>query len=637
MIGIGSVRQELFTRVLEKKCIAVRLSLKAQQNLDYYYWYMNVGVNFYSPIIPQGGHLDIQETIQQASELIRAEKRADAYLILSQLTQQEPDSEDAWLWLAACTEQALEKKCYFEEALRINPNNQRTRKTLEKLTAVMPPSMSPPDLVSESLRSQAEADEKASSTVGFVSEAFEFEATSNSLPPQNTDSDLATEAFQYSSIVVPNSQASTTQSEALTAASTPTRLEPINWWQALPPDWQAAVNAHRPEQHIYLGLSHKAFEHPLDIQARAALEKVPLLPLLTKKLSETLMERIIRIQQVSSNLRVNAQQYPSLYKKYLKMARTLDIQRLPELYIETSPVINAYAMGQENFFIVITTAMVDHMNELELLGVIGHELGHVKCEHMLYVNMANLLKMFGANVLEHFLPGVGALASIGVQLALLEWYRKAEFSCDRAALLAVQDGEVVANMLAKLGGYSKHLEDTFDIKEVKRQAEEYEEIGADSLMEKMLKLYVLLNQSHPYPVVRVAELAKWQSSEAYQLILNGQYNQLPQGNSMSRFSANIENGAVLVCLNCQFICSPLAIECPACHTNLETGALVCASCRRPVSLNWEVCPDCENKLKEDSKNAREKLTPIVSEGVAKAKQASAAASSWLRNKFPGSK
>jgi hypothetical protein len=35
----------------------------------------------------------------------------------------------------------------------------------------------------------------------------------------------------------------------------------------------------------FSGLSHLAFQHPMDAQARVALEKIPLLPTLTKSLS----------------------------------------------------------------------------------------------------------------------------------------------------------------------------------------------------------------------------------------------------------------------------------------------------------------------------------------------------------------
>ena len=70
-------------------------------------------------------------------------------------------------------------------------------------------------------------------------------------------------------------------------------------------------------------LSHHAFQHPLDSQALAALEKMPLLPTLVKKFNALVGERFMHIEHVSNNLRVSAEQYPSLYRQYVRMAEVL--------------------------------------------------------------------------------------------------------------------------------------------------------------------------------------------------------------------------------------------------------------------------------------------------------------------------
>lgn len=282
----------------------------------------------------------------------------------------------------------------------------------------------------------------------------------------------------------------------------------------------------RDDLRTFPKLSHAAFQHPLDKQALAALEKVPLLPQVTAKFSEVWSERFIRVMQTSSSLRVSPKQFPTLYRDYERLAEVLDLRELPTLYLRTSPEINAYAMGVSDYFIVVTTGLIELMNEDELLGVIAHEMGHVKCQHMLYTTMVTFLTLFGSAVLDRILPGIAQFASMGIQLALLEWYRKAEFSCDRAALLATQNLPVVSNMLAKLAGWSSDLPAEFNLDEVKKQAQDYEELDDTSVLNKVVKLAVLLQQSHPYPVVRVAEISKWAESEEFQRILRGDYVQL---------------------------------------------------------------------------------------------------------------
>ena len=323
----------------------------------------------------------------------------------------------------------------------------------------------------------------------------------------------------------------------------------------------------REDLHDFPGLSHTAFQHPLDKQAIAALEKVPLLPQVTAKFSEIWSEKFIRVMQTSSSLRVSARQFPTLYRDYERMAHVLDLRELPTLYLRTSPEINAYAMGISDYFIVVTTGLIELMDEDELLAVIAHEMGHVKCQHMLYTTMVSFLTMFGSAVLDKLLPGIAQFASMGIQLALLEWYRKAEFSSDRAALLATQNEPAVSNMLAKLAGWSSDLPAEFNLDEVKRQAQDYEELDDTSVLNKVIKLAVLLQQSHPYPVVRVAEIAKWADSDGYQRILRGDYARLHEPSpdrqtppQQGTPQANAER------------------FCPACGAKISEAARFCASC-----------------------------------------------------------
>jgi hypothetical protein len=105
------------------------------------------------------------------------------------------------------------------------------------------------------------------------------------------------------------------------------------------------------------GLSHLAFQHPLDRQARAGLEQIPLLPDLMKKFSGAWAERVMRLYHIGCNLQVNARQYPSLYKQYVRIAQILDMQKLPELFVETSPVINAISFGLDNYSLTITSGL----------------------------------------------------------------------------------------------------------------------------------------------------------------------------------------------------------------------------------------------------------------------------------------
>ncbi|CAN0496333.1 unnamed protein product, partial [Scytosiphon promiscuus] len=72
----------------------------------------------------------------------------------------------------------------------------------------------------------------------------------------------------------------------------------------------------------------------------------------------------------------------------------------------------------------------------EVQAVIAHELGHLKCEHGIWVTLATVL----ANGLYRggFL-GAFVADRLGLRRRLMRWSRAAEFTCDRAAMLVSQD------------------------------------------------------------------------------------------------------------------------------------------------------------------------------------------------------
>jgi Zn-dependent protease with chaperone function len=364
----------------------------------------------------------------------------------------------------------------------------------------------------------------------------------------------------------------------------------------------------REDIRTFPGLSHLAFQHPLDRQALDALEKVPLLPQVTRKFFEFYSERFIRVSQVSSSLRITPRQFPSLYKQYERMGEVLDLRELPTLFLQTSPEINAYAMGSEDYFIVATTGLIQLMNEDELIAVIGHELGHVKCEHMLYTTMVNFITQFGTMILERVLPNIAQIASMSIQLALLEWYRKAELSCDRAALLATQNPEVVCNALAKLAGWSDDRVEEFNLEEVKHQADDYEELDDTSVINKVVKLMVLLQQTHPFPVVRVKEISQWATSPEYQAILRGEYRRreavrapAPPVTRPSRVAPTpAKTAAGAQCHACGSALRPGARFCSVCGADLQSPARTCGQCHSVVQPDWVHCPTCGNRLTSES-------------------------------------
>ncbi|GAB3509772.1 M48 family metallopeptidase [Spirosoma knui] len=272
-------------------------------------------------------------------------------------------------------------------------------------------------------------------------------------------------------------------------------------------------------------LAHQEFQHSLDRDATGILKGIDKFKSIIGTLN-SYVEHAQHYHNSSSCVRVSDVQYPSLYRAYTKMAQVLDVQKLPDLYIETIDEINAYASGIQRYSITVNSGLLDILTEREVLAIIGHELGHVKCDHMFYNTFTYFIRYFGGSVTGMIPPPFNSALDLSVQLALLEWSRRAEFSADRAALLATQDVAAVTEALGKIAGYSKTLSDPISVEAIKQQADAFQEYVDDNWMAKFIKVQSMLRQTHPYTVLRVKEILSWADSEHYKQILSGNYQKL---------------------------------------------------------------------------------------------------------------
>jgi Zn-dependent protease with chaperone function len=264
------------------------------------------------------------------------------------------------------------------------------------------------------------------------------------------------------------------------------------------------------------GISSRAYEHPADRSALVALRKLTGFDVIMKNLASLFSDRSLRLMFMASSVRASDQQFPHLYQTMLDGAYILDLPRVPELFISQDPEVNAFALGTDKSFIVVTTGLVDLMDAEEMRWVIGHELGHVLSGHGVYRTMLYYLTQLAARLALVPFAWIGLKAVIW---GLEEWYRKSELSCDRAGLLACQDVAAARRALMKLAGGPQLAELSHD--EFLRQAREYDAVP--DVREGLLKLLQLLGTTHPFAVVRFAEIDRWASEGEYRDILAGNY------------------------------------------------------------------------------------------------------------------
>ncbi|MDM7924375.1 MAG: M48 family metalloprotease, partial [Pyrinomonadaceae bacterium] len=105
------------------------------------------------------------------------------------------------------------------------------------------------------------------------------------------------------------------------------------------------------------------------------------------------------------------------------------------------------------------------------------------------------------------------IVSAGISSALLAWARRAELSCDRAAMLVVQDPHVVGKTMMKLAGGT--FASKIDYELFLEQAREFQKNYDEKKLDKFWADLLNAGLSHPFPIWRVSEILKWTESGEY--------------------------------------------------------------------------------------------------------------------------
>lgn len=307
---------------------------------------------------------------------------------------------------------------------------------------------------------------------------------------------------------------------------------------------------------ILTGLRSTDYEHPFDRKALNALEGTPGFEYLMKKFWEYGIETMLTVQCTGSNLQVTEKNFPRLHEIFAHACSTLDLPLQPRLYFQLAADINAYATGVENPIVVLSSETADRMTDDELLFIIGHELGHIKSNHVLYQNMGQVIPILGSYV-GQVTFGVGNMISLGLTLALQNWKRMAEFTADRAGLLACQNYEAAASAMVKLAGlplkhYDKNITEDF-----MQQARDFEELDYENLS-KVAKVMATLTATHPWTVQRAAELNRFHKDGMMDTIMS---------------SLTTDREVAL---------SKKAVACPACAAEISPEAKFCPGCGRKL-------------------------------------------------------
>jgi Zn-dependent protease with chaperone function len=259
-------------------------------------------------------------------------------------------------------------------------------------------------------------------------------------------------------------------------------------------------------------ISPKSYEHPADRAATAALKSLPYMDTVVRKLIELGYERALRQAYLGSSVRLGEDQLADVYMAHLRAYATLDVEPVPDLYLTQVPIANAITIGAGRPIVVVQSGLVQLLEVEQLRAVFAHEAGHVLSDHVLYRTALVILLRLSA------IPGI-PLPLLPVRTALMEWFRAAELSCDRAAALVTRDPQTVCRtlMVVAAGAEAERL----DLDVFMRQGIDYREKGSG--LERLSRLLLDLGITHPMPVRRVHELTEWVKGGDYDRIVAGDY------------------------------------------------------------------------------------------------------------------
>jgi heat shock protein HtpX len=178
---------------------------------------------------------------------------------------------------------------------------------------------------------------------------------------------------------------------------------------------------------------------------------------------------------------VSPQQAPELYEMVETLARQANLP-MPKVYIIPQDTPNAFATGRnpEHAVVAVTQGLLSLMDRQEVMGVLAHELAHVKNRDiligtiaatmagaiMMLASMARFSAMFGG--MQRDDEDGGGLGMIGIivmsiiapmaaTIIQMAVSRSREYLADATGAKFAGSPEGLAKALEKLGGYSRQM------------------------------------------------------------------------------------------------------------------------------------------------------------------------------------
>lgn len=206
---------------------------------------------------------------------------------------------------------------------------------------------------------------------------------------------------------------------------------------------------------------------------------------------------VARTELLGTAIKVSDQQYPRVFEAAKAAGAALRV-RVPVIFAAPTSSIKVKVLGTDDApHLIVNLELAEKLDDTELIAAIAHELAHIQNGHILYTTALHYLNTSAAFFVRWVIqPAI---------MTLQAWSRRAEITCDRAALLAVRDVDKTLQAMVRLDlGLEKGS--AFN-------AEEYLRALPD--VKKGIGRFAEAFRSHPYVPKRVQAVRLFAESALY--------------------------------------------------------------------------------------------------------------------------
>jgi Zn-dependent protease with chaperone function len=207
---------------------------------------------------------------------------------------------------------------------------------------------------------------------------------------------------------------------------------------------------------------------------------------------------VARTELLGTAVKVTDQQYPRVWTAAKAAGEALRV-RVPPVFAAPTSGFKVKVLGTEDApHLIVNLELAERLDETELVAAIAHELGHVQNGHILYATALHYLTSSAVFFVRWMVqPAI---------MTLQAWSRRAEITCDRAALLALRDpGRTLAALVKLELGLEQGSQ--FNAEEYLKSVQDVKKGG--------IGRYAELFRAHPYMPKRVQALRLFADSALY--------------------------------------------------------------------------------------------------------------------------